>query len=90
MFSTTDRRRRTARPLAVSVAPLALAYDERSMQANIQHVEIPRRRSYILVSPGNGDAPGATVADSKSTGALRLKSWRRMTNRGQTNGAHLA
>ena len=40
----------SARPLAASVAPLALGYDERSAQVNNQHVENPRRRS-------NGDGP---------------------------------
>ena len=31
----------STRPLCVSVAPLALGYDERSTQANVQHVENP-------------------------------------------------
>ena len=47
----------SARPLAVSVAPHALAYDEHSPQANIQQVENLRRGSYGLV---NSDRPGAT------------------------------
>ena len=42
-FSTITADDITARPLAAPVAPLALGYDERSMQANIQHVENPRR-----------------------------------------------
>ena len=50
----------SVRPLGASVAPLVLNYDECSIQANIQHVETPRRGSYVLVTPGSGDAPGAT------------------------------
>ena len=46
----------------MSVAPLALGYDIRSPQANVQRVEIPRRGSYIMVTPGNSNAPGATGA----------------------------
>ena len=33
----------SARPLAASVQPLALGYDERSTQANVRHVENPGR-----------------------------------------------
>ena len=54
----------SALPLAASVALLTLGYDESSAQANVRHVEIPRRCSYVLVAPGNSDAPGATGAPS--------------------------
>ena len=52
----------SARPLAASAVSLALGYDDRSTQANIQHVENPRRGSYALVTQENSDAPGATGA----------------------------
>ena len=54
----------SARPLAASVAPLALSDDERSTKANNQLVENPRWDSYVLVTPGNNDAPCATGAAS--------------------------
>ena len=38
----------SARPLAASVAPYALACDERWTQANIQHVENPRRGCHVV------------------------------------------
>ena len=41
-FSTITADDVTARPLAASVAPIALCYGERSTQANIQHVECQR------------------------------------------------
>ena len=53
-----------ARPQSASVAPLAIGYDERLIQANIQQVENPRRGIYILVTPENCDVPGATGAAS--------------------------
>ena len=46
----------SARPVDASVAPLALSDDERSPQPNMQHVENPRRGSYVLVTPRNDDA----------------------------------
>ena len=49
----------SARPLASSVAPLALGYDERSTQENMQHVEIPRLGCQVVVTPENSDVPGA-------------------------------
>ena len=55
----------SARSLAASVAPLAqsaVGYDERSTQANIPHVENPRRGSCDLVTPGICDVPGTTGA----------------------------
>ena len=55
----------SARPLSASVAALAglaLAYYERSTQANIHHIENPRQGSYVLVTPRNSDAPGAIGA----------------------------
>ena len=58
----------SARRLAASVAPLALGYDERLTQANNQHVENPRQGSYVLVTPGNSDAHGATNPASVQTG----------------------
>ena len=54
----------STRPLATSVASLALGYDECSAQANVQHVENPRQGSYVLITPGNSDVPGAVSADS--------------------------
>ena len=42
-FSTITADDLSARPLAATVAPVALAYDERLTQARIQHVENPRR-----------------------------------------------
>ena len=48
----------------VSVAPLAFGYDGRYTQANIQHVEYPRRGSDVLVTPENSDVPSATGAAS--------------------------
>ena len=54
----------SARSLAAPVALLALGYDKRSTQANIQYVENPRRGRCVLVTPGNGDAPDATDAAS--------------------------
>ena len=54
----------SARPLAASVAPLALGYDERSAQANIKQVENPCRGRSVLVTPQNSDAPGTTGAVS--------------------------
>ena len=53
-FSTITADDVTARPLAASVA---LGYDERSTQANIQHVENPRRAG---TQRNNSDATGAT------------------------------
>ena len=41
------------------------------MQATIQHFENPRHGSYVLVTPENGDAPGATGAAS----ALQEINW---------------
>ena len=49
---------------AVSIALRALGYDERLALAHIQHVEKPRCCSYVLVTPGNSDEPGATSAGS--------------------------
>ena len=64
------------RPLATSDAPLAIGYDERLTQANIQHVDNPRRgASYVQVTLENGDVPGATGAASanrRSIGALSV------------------
>ena len=54
----------SARPLDASVALLAHGYDERSTQANIQHIENPRRGSCVLVPSGDRDAPDATGAAS--------------------------
>ena len=54
----------SARPLAASVMPLAIGYDERSTPVNIQHVENPRRGSCVLVTPVNSDAYGVTEATS--------------------------
>ena len=51
----------SARPLAASVALLALGYDERSAQANMQLVENTRRGSYVLITPENSDAPGTST-----------------------------
>ena len=53
-----------ARPLVAPVAPLAIGYNERLTQANIQHVENTRRGSYVLVTPENCDVHGATGAAS--------------------------
>ena len=63
----------STRPLAASVAPLALGYDERSTQANIQQVETPRRCRYVLVTPGNSGAPGATGVASECGAQLRQR-----------------
>ena len=52
----------SARPLGASVAPLALGYVDRS--THIHNVENPRRGNYVLVTPENSDAPGATGAAS--------------------------
>ena len=45
---------------AVSVAKLELGHDERLTQANIPHVEYPRRGIYVLITPENSDVPSAT------------------------------
>ena len=65
MFSTMNRRGRVSScQLAASVALLADGYDARSSQANVQHVEHPRRSSCVVVPPRNGDAPDVTGATS--------------------------
>ena len=49
----------------MATRPLAIGYDERLTQANIQHVDNPRRgASYVQVTLENGDVPGATGAAS--------------------------
>ena len=54
-----------ARPLDSPAASLALGYNESSAHAgNIEHVKNQRRGRYVLVTPGNSDAPGATGAAS--------------------------
>ena len=58
----------SARPLAASVASLALGYDERSTWANIQHVENPHWGGQVLVTPGYSDAPDGTSAASEQQG----------------------
>ena len=67
----------TARPLAVPVAPLALGYDERKTQANIQHVEYSHLGSYLLVTQENSDVylaqPALLRRNRRLTGALRLR-----------------
>ena len=48
------------RPQSASVAPLAIGYDERLTQANIQQVENPHRGIYAVDTPENCGVPGAT------------------------------